>query len=264
MNAKNIILPCLFIFLFGCSEQKEEPTTENNSSKCKINAWPESKFLTPNTEVISFIEKETKELFFKQNTTASDFYNMFALLENMPGDRADFWRSKYEGFKSGKWFGADTYVKRGMVQSGDFDGYNWNGPIFMHDGLGVIIYNNGKMKFPNKIRIYTNLDKQFFSNDVFNAVREKLNLPKLKSCVYLGQGDIGGGGICSSGAPLLYKHKGRYFRLEIYVHGMKDKHQGTGKLDHTVINYNLEEFSSKVNEYKGCLKIESESSKLKL
>ena len=132
----------------------------------------------------------------------------------------------------------------------------------INDGLGYVESRNVG-SFPFNIHIYKNLASQYYSTDVFNAIRDKFYRKDLKHCIYEGQGDIGGR-ICGANKPLLFKHKERYFRLAVYVHGMKDHREGTGKLDHTVINYVIEDKEYDVRQYKECLSVKENGKKLKL
>lgn len=237
------------------------------AEQCTIDGHTESKFIKPTPELIKFLNDETKGLFFKSDATFNDFVDKFNLLERMPGDTLGHYDSDVDGwqhrYKNGEWFGAYWYVKNGYAQLGDFDGYNWDGAIYLNNGVGEIKTWKNVLSFPNVIRIFQNLDEQYYSTDVFNAVRKKFNMKKLSTCVYQGMGDMGGSGICGS-EPQLFKHNGRYFRLYIVVHGMKDYHEGTGKLDHTVIMYRTEELGRKLQEYKECQSLKTKGSGLKL
>lgn len=221
------------------------------SEECKISWWKESEFVNPPEKIVNFINEETKGLYLNPTASFDDFRREFNLVKRLPGnvnnnwDQGNNWdgTSHYVGFSRGSWFGT---VKEG------FKGYNLNGPIYLGDGLGEVTARS-KHDFPYQIRLFKKLDTQYFSNDVFNAIRKKYGMDDLKDCVSEGIGDIGGGDNCKSGKRLLFKHKGRYFRLETYVHAMKDHYQGSGELKNTVINYVLEDFELELKEYQQCL-----------
>lgn len=234
---------------------------------CKIGSYHESSFIKPNKNIIEFINKETRGLFFKKSVTYTDFKNKFGLRKTMPGDkynsrgRDDTTYGWKYAFSQGKWHGALEYTKNGGSFSPDFNGFASNGPIYLSNGLAKI--ESRWNDFPNSIQIFQHLEKNYYSNDIFNAIRKKYKLKNLKACVYGGVGNIGGGYSCDSG-QLLYKYKGRYFKLNTIVLGIKNNPDTTGNLQHTVIRYDIKEFGSEVKEYYKCINLKAEGSKLKL
>lgn len=251
----------------SCSEQKEGTNEKAKivSTKCKIENWKESEFKPPTKEVINFLNKETNNLFFRSSTTYDSFVKEFSLSRYLPGDKENHWGDRDDrAFANGKWNGAYVYLS-GNTYKG-YNGFNGiNGPVFLGDGIGQIeAYYSSGSGFPTGIKIYQNLDKKYYANDILNAIRIKIGNKNIKHCFYEGIMGVAGELCNGSGQKLLYKHNERYFKLGITVYAVLDKNIGDNSIENTVILYKVEEFNEKVNNYKKCLSVEKDGKSLKL
>lgn len=226
-----------------------------------ISGWPPgsrgSDFIEAPQEIIDFINEETGGLYFRRNATVMDFKRRFNMVSSAPGDRTHWWgRSDGRwiyGFSQGEWLGAQVRIVRGTATFGGAEGYTDAGPIYLGNGIGYV-RSFGRDNFPKEVRIFQHLDTQYRSEDIFRAIRKKLNVPNSQSCIYQGYGSIGGR-MCSSGR-LLFSHQDRYFKIGVLASGMANHRQGDGRLTHSVIDYKIEDYTSAFREYQDCIQRE--------
>ena len=239
---------------------------------CKIDRWEESAFKPVPSKLKIFLEQETKGLFFNESSRHIDFVKTFYLSKHVEGDKYNFWDNDRTTFAKGSWNGAQVHNDSGGNTIGHTEFSGLSGPIYLGNGLGKVS-SISNTKFSYELEIFQNLDKKYFSKDVFRAIKEKLGLPDLKLCTYDDDYKTGsvGYGPCwrvndmDDLKDTLFKYGDLYFKLNITVLCMDDC--PIGSLDHTVVVYKVEQLNglnSHVDEYKKCMSLKEAGSRLKL